>query len=77
MHYADIFGDKQHIFAYEVDGLDYTFRHGLPYPIPIEGQPDTIAILAMSPAVLAEDEPEGEGFRYYVRGSDHEALLNA
>ncbi|HEV7254367.1 MAG TPA: N,N-dimethylformamidase beta subunit family domain-containing protein [Mesorhizobium sp.] len=75
LHYADIFGDKSRIFAYEVDGLDYTFRHGLPYPVPVEGQPDTIQILAMAPAVLAEDEPDGEGFRYYVRGSDHEGLV--
>ena len=33
LHYADIFGDKARIFAYEVDGLDYTFRDGLPYPV--------------------------------------------
>ncbi|MBL8584040.1 MAG: hypothetical protein JNL61_17675, partial [Rhizobiaceae bacterium] len=75
LHYADIFGDKERIFAYEVDGLDYTFRHGLPYPVPVDGQPDTIEILAMAPAVLAEDEPAGEGFRYYVRSSDHEGLV--
>lgn len=75
LHYADIFGDKAHIFAYEVDGLDYTFRHGLPYPVPAEGQPETIEILAMAPAVMAEDEPPGEGFRYYVRNSDHRGLV--
>lgn len=75
LHYADIFGDKEHIFAYEVDGLDYTFRHGLPYPVDAPGQPDSIEILAMAPAVLAEDEPPGDGFRYYVRGSDHEGLV--
>ncbi len=75
LHYADIFGDKQRIFAYEVDGLDYTFRHGLPFPVPVEGQPESIQILAMAPAVLAEDEPPGEGFRYYVRSSDHEGLV--
>lgn len=75
LHYADIFGDQARIFGYEVDGLDYTFRHGLPYPVPVEGQPDGIEILAMAPAVLAEDEPEGDGFRYYVRGSDHAGLV--
>jgi len=75
LHYADIFGDQAHIFGYEVDGLDYTFRHGLPYPVPVEGQPDSIEILAMAPAVLAEDEPPGDGFRYYVRGGDHEGLV--
>ena len=64
-----------HIFAYEVDGLDYTFRDGLPFPVPVEGQPETIEILAMAPAVLAEDEPEGEGFRYYIRSSDLEGIV--
>ena len=53
LHYADVFGDKQRIFAYEVDGLDYTFRHGLPYPVAVEGQPESITILSMAPAVLA------------------------
>ena len=75
LHYADIFGDSARIFAYEVDGLDYTFRQGLPYPVPVEGQPETIQILAMAPAVLAEDEPNGEGFRYFVRSSDLEGLV--
>ena len=75
LHYADIFGDSARIFAYEVDGLDYTFRLGLPYPVPVEGQPETIEILAMAPAVLAEDEPNGEGFRYFVRSSDLEGLV--
>lgn len=77
LHYADVFGSAAHIFAYEVDGLDYTFRHGLPYPVPGDGIPETIEILAMAPAVLAEDEPEGEGFRYYIRGSDHEGLVKS
>jgi hypothetical protein len=75
LHYADIFGDSARIFAYEVDGLDYTFRQGLPYPVPVAGQPETIEILAMAPAVLAEDEPNGEGFRYFVRSSDLEGLV--
>ena len=56
LNYADIFGDKARILGYEVDGLDYTFRRGLPYPVPVEGAPETIEILAMAPAVLAEGE---------------------
>ena len=75
LHYADIFGDKARIFAYEVDGLDYTFRQGLPYPVEAAGVPEGIEILAMAPAVLAEDEPPGEGFRYYVRSSDLDGLV--
>ncbi|WP_378942306.1 N,N-dimethylformamidase beta subunit family domain-containing protein [Mesorhizobium sp. ANAO-SY3R2] len=77
LHYADIFGAEARIFAYEVDGLDYTFRNGLPFPVAGDGIPESIEILAMAPAVLAEDEPPGEGFRYYIRGSDHEGLVKS
>jgi hypothetical protein len=68
--YADVFGDKARILGYETDGLDYTFRHGLPYPVKGDGMPDSIEILAMAPAVMAEGMPDGEGFRYYVRDDD-------
>lgn len=70
LRYADIFGAEARIFGYEVDGLDYTFRQGLPYPVDAPGVPDTIEILAMSPAVIFEMEHEGPGWRYYVRDSD-------
>jgi len=68
-HYGDILGEDASIFAYEVDGLDYTFRHGLPYPTHEDGAPDSVEILAMGPAVYVEDEYAGEGFRYYLRDS--------
>jgi hypothetical protein len=65
-HYGDVIGGDAGIFAYEVDGLDYTFRKGLPYPTGDDGAPDTIEILAMAPAVRVEEEHRGEGFRYYI-----------
>jgi len=74
LRYADIFGAEAGIFGYEVDGLDYTFRQGLPYPVEANGVPENIDILAMSPAVLFEYEHEGEGVRYYVRDSDLNGL---
>ncbi len=43
--YADFFGDKARILGYEVDGLDYTFHRGLPYPVKAEGVPESIEIL--------------------------------
>lgn len=76
LRYADIFGDEAQIFGYEVDGLDYTFRDGLPYPLPVEGVPETVSILAMAPAMFAEHEHEGEGFRYYVSDSDFEGAMS-
>lgn len=75
LHYADQFGQEANIFGYETDGLDYTFHRGLPYPVPAEGVPDNIEILAMAPATFAEDEVEGPGFRYYVRDSDYEGAV--
>lgn len=74
LRYADVFGADAGIFGYEVDGLDYTFRQGLPYPVKTYGVPATIDILAMTPAVLFEYEHEGEGVRYYVRDSDLNGL---
>lgn len=70
LRYADVFGAEAGIFGYEVDGLNYTFHQGLPYPVAEPGVPSSIEILAMSPAVLFEYEHEGEGVRYYVRDSD-------
>lgn len=70
LRYADVFGAEAGIFGYEVDGLDYTFHRGLPYPVANPGVPDNIEILAMSPAVLFEHEHEGPGNRYYIRDSD-------
>ena len=68
--YGDIFGAEARIFGYEVDGLDYPFRDGLPYPTGRDGASTEIGILAMAPAVLAEDTHHGEGFRFYLADSD-------
>jgi hypothetical protein len=70
LHYGDIFGAEAGIFGYELDGLDYTFRHGLPYPTGADGAPKSVEILAMAPAMNAEFEHAGEGFRYYLRDKD-------
>ena len=70
LSYGDVFGAEARIFSYEVDGLDYTFRHGLPYPTGEDGAATDIEILAMAPAVMAEAQHDGEGFRYYI--GDHD-----
>lgn len=70
LYYGDVFGAQAQIFAYEVDGLDYTFRDGLPFPTGLDGAPSSVQILAMAPAVLAEGKHNGEGFRYYIEDSD-------
>jgi hypothetical protein len=70
LHYGDVFGAAARIFGYEVDGLDYTFRDGLPYATGRDGAPPGIDILAMAPAVLAEDTPPGDGLRHYIGDDD-------
>jgi hypothetical protein len=70
LHYGDIFGSEAGIFGYELDGLDYTFRRGLPYPTGSDGAPESVQILGMAPASNAEVEHAGEGFRYYLRDKD-------
>jgi len=53
--YGDLFGGApSRILAYEVDGVDYTFRGGLPYPTHVDGAPQSLTILAMAPAVRFE-----------------------
>jgi hypothetical protein len=47
--------------SFEVDGVDYTFRKGLPYPTGEDGAPDSLQILAMAPAVMGEiDQWDGQ-----------------
>ncbi len=53
-----------------MDGLDYTFRYGLPYPTREDGAPDGITILAMAPALKAEAMFPVDGWRYYLGDGD-------
>ena len=70
LSYGDIFGAEARIFGYEVDGVDYTFRDGLPYPTGKDGTPDSVEILAMTPAVMAEAPLESYTLRAYVGAHD-------
>ena len=52
--YGDVLGAQSRIFAYEVDGLDYVIREGLPYPSGEEQVPDELEILALGLASNVE-----------------------
>ena len=52
--YGDLLGDASRIFGYEVDGLDYRFEQGLPYPAPGQAVPPGLDILAMGVSSLVE-----------------------
>jgi hypothetical protein len=46
--YGDVLGAASKIFAYEVDGIDYETRKGLPYPAEGSGLQGDLTIVAMS-----------------------------
>jgi hypothetical protein len=45
--YGDVLGADSRVFAYEVDGLDYLIRDGLPYPAEQAQVPEDLEILAV------------------------------
>ncbi|MDF8332800.1 N,N-dimethylformamidase beta subunit family domain-containing protein [Novosphingobium cyanobacteriorum] len=70
LRYGDILGDASEVFGYEVDGLEYGFERGLPYPTGADGAPNDLQILAMAPATLAEDVIQDDQAAYYIRNAD-------
>jgi hypothetical protein len=53
--YGDLLGDQGHAFGYEVDGLDYNVRGGLPEPAANSGAPEGLDILALGVSSLKEE----------------------
>jgi hypothetical protein len=48
--YGDVLGAASRIFAYEVDGIDYTMTHGLPFATQDSGLQGDLTIIGLSPA---------------------------
>jgi hypothetical protein len=63
-------GSDSTLFGYEGDGLDYTFRHGLPYPTGDDGAPGGIETIAMGLATLVEDNHGHEGVVQFLEDLD-------
>ena len=53
--YGDLLGAQGHAFGYEVDGLDYIIRGGLPEPSETSGAPPGLQILALGLSSLKEE----------------------
>ncbi|KQY13745.1 N,N-dimethylformamidase beta subunit family domain-containing protein [Rhizobium sp. Root482] len=66
LFYGDLLGADSHIYGYEVDGLSYEMRHGLPYPSADSGAPEGLEILALGMASQVEESdilaPEDQFF---------------
>lgn len=57
LYYGDVLGAASVIFGYEVDGLDYEIRGGLPHVAPGETAPEDIEILALGLSSTIEEGP--------------------
>src|SRR6202000_3000211 len=55
VYYGDLLGADGHAFGYEVDGLDYVIREGLPEPSETRGAPEGLQILALGLSSLKEE----------------------
>ncbi|WP_371833444.1 N,N-dimethylformamidase beta subunit family domain-containing protein [Ferirhizobium litorale] len=58
IYYGDILGAEGHAFGYEVDGLDYVIRGGLPEPEEGSGAPEGLKILALGMSSLKEESAD-------------------
>jgi hypothetical protein len=55
LEYGDLIGGTPICAAgFETDGIDFTFRYGLPYPTDKDSPPDGLELLAMAPASIGE-----------------------
>ena len=71
LYYGDQFGAAANIFGYEVDGLGYTIRDGLPYPTGEDGvDPSDVDIVAMNVATLVEEDHGHHGTRLFARDAE-------
>ncbi len=68
--YGDVFGGPSRVFGYEVDGLAYTFRDGLPYPTGEDGAATDIDIIAMAVAVMSETDGGERGTDVFLGEDD-------
>lgn len=60
LYYGDLLGAAPTcLAAFEVDGVEFTFRRGLPFPTFEDGAPDSLEILAICPAVRGEENRFG------------------
>jgi N,N-dimethylformamidase beta subunit-like, C-terminal len=60
VYYGDVLGASSRIFGYEVDGVDYVIKDGLPYATGSDGAPDNLNILGLSLATVFEADHGGK-----------------
>jgi hypothetical protein len=74
LYYGDQLGAQAKVFGYEVDGCDYTFRHGLPYATGSDGASTDMEILAMGLASTWEPDHGNAGSSIFIGTEDTKSL---
>lgn len=70
LYYGDELGREAKVFGYEVDGLDYIIREGLPYPTYRDGAIEGTEILAMGLATLMEENHGHPESAFFIGDGD-------
>ena len=77
LYYGDVFGSRSKVFGYEVDGLDYIIRDGLPYPTFSDRAQPSTEIIAMGLATTIEEDHGNEGPPFFVGFDDGRYLAKS
>jgi hypothetical protein len=72
--YGDVLGRDSRIFAYEVDGVEYVMRHGLPYPAPEAALAGDLTIIGMAPATTLAHSADAHDRDAFIGSEDAEEL---
>ena len=72
--YGDVLGGAAKIFGYEVDGIDYEIRQGLPYPAAGTGLEGDLTIIGLSLATTLAHATGPEDADHFIGTYDAEAL---
>lgn len=72
--YGDVLGAASKIFGYEVDGIDYETRHGLPYPAEGTGLEGELTIIGLSLATTLAHHTGPHDMDFFVGTLDAEEV---
>lgn len=72
--YGDVLGRDACIFGYEVDGIDYTMQHGLPFAADGTGLQGDLTIVGLSPATTLAHSTGPDDADAFIGTADAEEL---
>jgi hypothetical protein len=72
--YGDVLGAASRIFGYEVDGIDYEIRKGLPYPARDTGLEGDLTIVGLSPATTLAHHTGRHDMDFFIGTLDAEEV---